>query len=319
MAIPGRRLSISPNTNKNPEFANFLLGQADGYTQQSKDTIPYLHYVNFEAYVQDDWKVTPRLTLNIGVRYSYFPSPSDSNNTLVNFDPNVFNPAKAPAIDPATGKMVAGNDAATYANGLIFPTGAACTAAQAIGPLVTCSPYGSKVNPSSNNNWGPRLGLAYDPFGNGKWAIRAGYGLFYDRTLNGIWEQNAFDDPPLVQTATHQQQRKINREFVRQSKRRSCSRVPLGPNSLTVTGTPTFKAPSYQDYNLSVQHEIMRNTVLEVGYVGTKGVHLLGDVNINQPTVATRLANPTVDANALVPFGGYQAIISRATDLHQQL
>jgi hypothetical protein len=53
--------------------------------------------------------------------------------------------------------------------------------------------------------------------------------------------------------------------------------------------------------------------VLEVGYVGTKGVHLLGDVNINQPTLASRLANPTVDANALVPSAGYQAVVSRAT------
>jgi hypothetical protein len=300
------------NANHNPEFANFLLGQADTYTQQSKDTIPYLHYLNFEAYVQDDWKVTSRLTLNLGVRYSYFASPSDSNNTLVNFDPNVFNPAKAPAIDPATGKMVAGNNAATYANGLIFPTGAACSAAQAIGPLVTCSPFGSKVNPSSNNNWGPRIGLAYDPFGNGKWAIRAGYGVFYDRTLNGIWEQNAFSDPPLVQTATVNNNGTSSINLFDHPTAGAAAAAPLGPNSLTVTGTPTFKVPSYQDYNLSVQHEVMRNTVLEVGYVGTRGSHLLGDVNLNQPTVAARLANPTVDANALVPFLGYQAIVSRA-------
>jgi Carboxypeptidase regulatory-like domain/TonB-dependent Receptor Plug Domain len=304
------------NANGNPEFANFLLGQANTYTQQSKDTIPYLHYVNFEAYGQDDWKVTPRLTLNIGVRYSYFASPSDSNNTLVNFDPNVFNPANAPVIDPATGQMAPGNNAATYANGLIFPKGAACGAAQAIGPLVTCSPFGSRVNPSSNNNWGPRLGLAYDPFGNGKWAIRAGYGLFYDRTLNGIWEQNAFSDPPLVQTATVNNNGTSSLNLFDHPTSGAAAGPPLGPSSLTVTGTPTFKVPSYQDYNLSVQHEIMRNTVLEVGYVGTKGVHLLGDVNINQPTVAARLANPTVDANALVPSAGYQAIVSRAPEFN---
>jgi hypothetical protein len=307
------------NANGNPEFANFLLGQADTYTQQSKDTIPYLHYVNFEAYVQDDWKVTPRLTLNLGVRYSYFASPSDSNNTLVNFDPNVFNPANAPVIiatGTTAGQMAPGNDAATYANGLIFPIGAACTAAQAIGPLVTCSPFGSRVNPSSNNNWGPRLGLAYDPFGNGKWAIRAGYGLFYDRTLNGIWEQNAFSDPPLVQTATHNNNGTSSVNLFDNPTAGAAAGAPLGPSSLTVTGTPTFKVPSYQDYNLSVQHEIMRNTVLEVGYVGTKGVHLLGDVNINQPTVAARLANPTVDANALVPYAGYQAIVSRAPEFN---
>jgi hypothetical protein len=305
--------TFSDHTAKggDPEFANFLLGQADGYTQASKDTTPYLHYVNFEAYVQDDWKVTRRLTLNLGVRYSYFPSAADSNNTLVNFDPNVFNPANAPAIDPATGKMVAGN-AATYANGLIFPTGAACAAAQAIGSLVTCSPYGSKVNPGANNNWGPRLGLAYDPFGDGKWAIRAGYGIFYDRTLNGIWENNAFNDPPLVQTSTINNNGSTSQNLFDNVQNGTSGPTPLGPSSLTITGTPTFKVPSYQDYNLSVQHEVMRNTVLEVGYVGTKGVHLLGDVNINQPTLAARLANPTVDANALVPFAGYQAIISRA-------
>jgi len=303
------------NTNGNPEFANFLLGQADTYTQQSHDTVPYLHYVNFEAYVQDDWKVTPRLTLNLGVRYSYFPSPSDSNNTLVNFDPNVFNAANAPAIDPATGQIIPGVgniNAATYANGLIFPTGATCSAAQAIAPLATCSPYGALVNPNSNNNWGPRLGIAYDPFGDGKWAIRGGYGIFYDRTLNGIWEQNAFNDPPLVQTSTVNNNGTSSANIFDNVANGTAGAAPLGPSSLTITGTPTFKAPSYQDYNLSVQHELMRNTVLEVGYVGTKGTHLLGDININQPTVDTRLANPTVDANALVPYPGFQAIVSRA-------
>ncbi len=308
--------TFSDHTAKggDPEFANFLLGQADSYSQQSKDTVPFLHYVNFETYVQDDWKVTPRLTLNLGVRYSYFPSPSDSNNTLLNFDPARFLFSSAPAIDPATGTMVLGTphaNSATYANGLVFPTGATCSAAQAISSTASCSPFGSLVNPNSNKNFGPRFGLAYDPLGDGKWAIRAGYGIFYDRTLNGIWEQNAFDDPPLVQTSAINNNGTSSFNIFDNVKNGSAAPTPVTPVNIVVTGTPTFKVPSYQDFNISVQHELMRNTVLEVGFVGTRGTHLLGDTDLNQPTVAARLANPNSDANALVNFPGFGSIRSR--------
>ena len=299
------------STGGDPAFANFLLGQASSYTQPNKDTIPHLRYINFEAYVQDDWKITSRLTLNLGVRYSYFPSPTDSNNTLVNFDPTLFSASAAPVIDPVSGNGTGTFNAATYSNGLIFPKGAACAAAQAISPQVACSPFGSRINPSSNQNWGPRLGLAYDPFGDGKWAIRAGYGIFYDRTLNGIWEQNAFADPPLVQTTTIENAPNATLNLFDNPLAGSAAAAPTGPVALTSTGTPTFKVPSYQAYNLSVQHQIMANTVLEVGYVGTKGTHLLGDIDINQPTVAARLAAPTSDVNAIRPYLGYGTINAR--------
>ena len=301
-------------TGGDPEFANFLLGQADSYSQTSKDTIPYLHYVNFEAYVQDDWKITPRLSLNLGLRYSYFPSPSDSNDTLLNFDPAHFIAGNAPTISPVTGTMVSGTpnaDSATYANGLIFPAGATCAAAQAITTTASCSPFGSLVNPNSNKNFGPRFGLAYDPFGNGKWALRAGYGVFYDRTLNGIWEQNAFDDPPLVQTSAINNNGTASQNIFDNVNAGSAAPIPVTPVNIVVTGTPVFKVPSYQDFNMSVQHELMHNTVLEVGYVGTRGTHLLGDMDLNQPTVAARLANPNSDANALVNFPGYGSARSR--------
>jgi hypothetical protein len=313
--------NFSSSVNGNDPFANFLLGQADSYSQPSKDTIPDLHYTNFEAYVQDDWKVTPRLTLNLGIRYSYFPSPTDDKNTLVNFDPQRYISANAPTIvtSPAApnGQFASGN-AATYANGLIFPTGAACSAAQAIASLATCSPYGGQVNPNSNNNWGPRFGLAWDPLGNGKWAVRAGFGIFYDRTLNGIWEQNAFSDPPLVQTTTVTNNGNSSLNLFDNYQVGSVAPAPLGPNALTTTGEgalnrpPAFKAPSYQDYNVSLQHEILPNTVVELAYVGTKGTHLLGDININQPTVATRVANPQLGVNAIVPYVGYGTITDRA-------
>jgi len=309
--------SFSNQNNSNDPFANFLLGQADSYSQANHDTVPHLRYLNFETYVQDDWKVNPRLTLNLGLRYSYFPSPTDSNNTLVNFDPILYSAAAGAAllIDPNSGNMsAAGADAATYANGLILPTGGACNAGQAVAPLAVCSPYGSRVNPGSNNNWGPRLGLAYDPFGNGKWAVRGGFGIFYDRTLNGIWEQNAFNDPPLVQTTVkNNTSTSSNNLFDAPLTAGTSGANPTSPVGLTTTGIPAFKVPSYTDYNLSVQHELLPNTVLEVGYVGTKGTHLLGDVDMNQPTVATRLANPEVYENAFAPYLGFGAITSRAT------
>jgi len=309
--------------NGNDAFANFLLGQASGYNQADKDTIPDLHYTNFEAYVQDDWKVTPRLTLNLGIRYSYFPSPSDSNNLLVNFDPAKFTPGVVTIA--ASGNMNPGPAAnsATYANGMIFPTGTTCSAAQAIYATAVCSPYGSRVNSDSNNNWGPRLGLAWDPLGTGKLAIRAGYGLFYDRSLNGIWEQNEFGtfpfnaDPPLVQTAATISPAE-NANLFDNSSKGAAPGPSLAPVNPVMTGTPTasgvvFKAPSYQDFNLSIQREVMPNTVFELGYVGTKGTHLLGDIDLNQPTVAARTANELVDVNAIRPFAGYGAFGDRAT------
>jgi len=314
--------NFGSGVNGNDPFANFLLGQADSYSQPSKDTVPDLHYTNFEFYVQDDWKVTRRLTVNLGVRYSYFPSPTDSKDTLLNFDPLAYNPLNAPTIVTSpgapNGQFAPGGDAATYANGLIFPTGGTCAAATVIaGPSTTCSPYGARVNPNSNNNWGPRLGLAYDPFGNGKWAVRAGYGVFYDRTLNGIWEQNAFSDPPLVQTTSVTNNGTSSLNLFDNYQVGSAPPAPLGPSGLTTTGAgspghaPVFQAPSYQDYNISVQHEVMPNTVAEVAYVGTKGTHLLGDINYNQPTLAARLAAPGIGVNAIEPFLGYGGITAR--------
>ncbi len=294
------------NAFGNPALANFLLGDASQFTQSSRDIIPHLNYMNFEAYIQDDWKVTPRLTLNLGLRYSYFPPPGDANNALNNFDPLLYNAAAAPLINPATGNFVAGQAVtpANYVNGIIFPTGNACATAQKLG-AVACSPYGSTVNPRSNNNFGPRFGFAWDVLGNGKTAIRGGYGVYYDRTLNGIWEQNAFGNPPLVQSVQI-----INPSFDNPTSGATATR--LGPINLTVTGTPTFKVPSYQDFNFSIEQQILRNTVLQVAYVGTLGRHLLGDVDINQVPLNVRVANPTANANALRPYLGYAEVTARA-------
>ena len=296
----------------NPSFdfntwGDFLLGDAEQYSQASRDIVPDLHFWNIEAYAEDNWKVSHTLNLNLGLRWSRFPSPSDVKNTLTNFDPFVYSASAAPALD-ANGNFVPGQafTPATYSNGLIFPQGAACSAAKAISSQVTCSPYGALVNPNSNLNFGPRVGFAWTPLGNGKTVLRGGFGVFYDRVLDGIWEQNAFGDPPLVQTTTI-----VNTSFDNPLGAGSAAPPNLGPNGLTTTGNPTFKVPSYADYNLSGEQQLTRNTTLEVAYVGSESRHLLGELDLNMPTLATRAANPSSPLNNIRNYLGYSDFHTR--------
>jgi hypothetical protein len=299
-------VSGGPNFSFNT-WGDFLLGNVLTYSQGSRDIIPDLHYINSEAYVQDDWKLTKKLTINLGLRWSAFPSPSDVRNTLNNFDPLIYSSSRAPAIDPASGNFDPTKTSlipATYANGIIFPKGAACTAAQGIASQVTCSPFGSNINPNKNTNFGPRLGFAFNPDGRGLTSIRGGFGIFYDRLLNGIWEQNAFQDPPLLQTTT------VNKTSFDQPS--GANAISYGPNALTVTGIPTFKVPDYANYNLSVQRQLLPTTTVEIAYVGNQARHLLGEFDFNQPTVAARIANPNADVNAIRPYLGYGYMHDRA-------
>jgi hypothetical protein len=302
--------------NGNPSFTfntwgDFLVGNVYAFGQTLPDIIPDLHFVNSELYAQDDWKVTHRLTINLGVRWSRLPSVTDVKNTLSNFDPALYSAQLAPQIDPASGNFVAGQSIngvslipATYTNGIIFPTGAACSKAQSVSPFVKCSPFGAYVNPNYNADFAPRIGFSYDVTGRGKTVVRGGFGVFYDRLLNGIWEQNAFVNPPLAQSTT------INNAPFDNIKGGSTS-VSYGPNGLTATGTPAFKVPKYVNYNLSVQHQVLPSTVVEVAYVGATARNLLGQFDENQPTLAARLADTTSDVNYIRPFKGYGKINSR--------
>ena len=300
-----------PNFNFN-SWGDFLVGNVKSFSQTLPDIIPDLHFINTEVYVQDDWKVTQRLTLNLGLRWSRLPSVTDVKNTLSNFDPAFYSAQLAPKIDPATGNFLPDQyvngfllQPSTYTNGIIFPKGAACANAQAISPLVSCSPFGAYVNPNYNTNFAPRIGFAYDFSGNGKMVVRGGFGIFYDRLLNGIWEQNAFVNPPLAHGTTIN-----NAKFDNLTS--GTTSVSYGPNGLTTTGSPAFKVPNYANYNLSVQRELLPSTVVELAYVGAQARHLLGQFDQNQPTVGAVVSNPTTQTNALRPYLGYGRMQDRA-------
>ncbi len=297
----------NPNYSFN-SWGDFLVGNVLSFGQASRDVIPDLHYINSEAYINDDWKLSQKLTINLGLRYSFLPSVTDLNNTLLAFNPTLFNAADAPTILPDGTMDTAGAiNAGNYANGLVFPKGAACTYAQANALFAQCSPYGAYVNPNNKWNFGPRLGFAYNPDGRGVTSIRGGFGIFYDRVLNGIWEQNAFGNP-IYAPATS-----INNGSFDNIKGTAAAGPTYGPLGLTSTGTPTFKVPSYANYSLSVQRQLLPTTTLEVAYVGNQARHLVGQFDQNQPTVsAWSAAAPGTSVNAYRPYLGYGGISSRS-------
>ena len=301
----------------NPAFANFLLGQASSFNQSARDIVPDLHFANFEWYAQDDWRLRSNLTLNLGVRYSYLPTPRDVNRILDSFDPTLFDSSAAPQIDPTTGNFVANQAAipANYANGIIVGQNG-CAAAQALFPAspfsVKCSPFGDRVNPNYNRNFAPRIGFAWDPFKNGKTSIRGGYGLYFDRTLNGIWEQNSFANPPIVQSVNivNTASSISPNANLFDNPGAGTTTTRLGPLGLHATGSPAFQVPYTQNWNLAVQRQVLPSTIVEVAYVGSKGTHLLGAVDLNQVPLSVRQAsaNANVWANAIRPFTGYGPI-----------
>ncbi|HWE50702.1 MAG TPA: TonB-dependent receptor [Bryobacteraceae bacterium] len=283
----------------NQAFANFLLGNVATFTQSSQDLTPDLWAWQTEAYAQDDFKFTPRITVSLGVRWSYFGQPTDSKGELTNFDPLTYSAASAAKIDPASGNIVAGSVTLPYTDGIIIGGKG--------------SPFGSKVAPDQWRNFAPRVGVAWDPYGNGKTSIRAGYGVFYDASLFGDYEQSIFQNPPFVQNVTYS-----NAPF-----NNVTAGAPPGTIS-TVFGRATplpNNVPYVQQWSLSLEHQFFANTLLNVTYAGSKGTHLIGVVDINQAapgvalaaglhtgtgTIFTTADDPRI--NAARPYLGYNAI-----------
>jgi len=278
-------------------FADFLVGAVATYSQTNLDLTANMHELQFEAYAQDDWRVNSRLTVSGGVRYSYFPPPTDSLHELTTFDPSLYNASMAPAF--TSGGLLTTN-AQSYLNG--------------ISVVGQNSPYGDAVYGASKKLFAPRLGIAWDPFGNGKTAIRAGYGIFFDSTTVGTAEGDILNGNPPISNAISISNVSIDNPAA------GTAAISFTPKSLTAVG-PKYQNPYTQQWNLTAERQITQQFKLNVGYAGTKGTHLLGAIDINelppgfayssgliaQGTVLTTSA-AELPLNILRPYKGYNAI-----------
>jgi hypothetical protein len=237
-------------------LADLLLrGMAFDFSEPAAERSIQQRWRDVEAYVADSWKIHPRLTLDYGVRFSRFENPYDLGNTISSWDPSAFDPALGG--DPC--------------NGMLLPPGSnSCRDAGLRGGR----PGPNRSLAKTNSYFAPRLGIAWDVSGNGRTAIRAGLGQFYERESlqNGL---NLGFNPPFNRT-------------VLGSRTLDNSAPPFPDAFSTDQGIPQYGLDTsgrmgYNwQWNLSAQREIARNTTLEVGYVGSQGRHLLHPYDANQ-------------------------------------
>jgi len=277
--------NISATTAANlARFANFLVGNvnASTFSQASFDYTADLRQKAIEAYAQDEWKFRPGLTLYYGVRYSYFGAPWDKNGRLSTFDPSLYKAANAPQV---TGKgvrvlNVAGVPNGNWCNGIIVNSQNFTTGPTALNCAPTASPFGKYVIDVNKTDFAPRVGLAWDPFGKGRTSIRTGYGIYHEQVLNGTFEQNIGTNPPYQVTA-------INPSATRLDAPITGTSASATVQSLRAVQTH-WNTPYMQHWSLDFQQQIDKNTIVTIGYFGSKGTHMIGATELNdiKPGVA---------------------------------
>jgi len=263
-------------TGSNPleqDFANFLIGFiSSDFSQSSNDLTADTRQNLFEFYGQDAWRIKPNLTITYGVRYSSLRTPYAGNGNLTTFDPSVYKAANAPTLT-ASGRLVLGTG--DPLNGIV--TGG------------KNSPYGDQITRQDNTNLGPRVGIAWDPFGKGRTSVRAGFGIFYDSVAAGLIEDNVFNNPPFLSSAD------FGGGFFFSNTNTAAASASTIPPALWTTD-PRWSTPYSEQWNLDVQQSAWGNWLFDVGYVGNKGTHLVGVVDINQVAPGAALA-----AGVIVP------------------
>jgi len=273
----------------------YLAGMAFGWSEQGNFFSNLGRWENLEWYVNDDIKVSSRLTLNLGMRYSYLPNPYAANDQYTVFNQAAFNPALGNAT----------------CNGLYYSPGL----------LANPCPPGSGGLPGPNralrNNYtrgfAPRLGVAWDPTGQGKWALRAGFGQFYNRDDITLTDGLGGVNPPFVGSF-----RSVNgngRFLDNTNPLPACGNTAAtcfgtGLGNASVGTELVARQPYTIQYNFTVQREIWKNSRLEAGYVASRTYDAQSKYDANAIAPANRLAYAQSNGNANLLFRPYDVINS---------
>jgi hypothetical protein len=279
-------------------FADFLLGNIQTFTQDSTQHRYYQRYQLAEPYFQDDWKVSSRFTVNLGLRLSLFGTFHEKYHNAWNWEPSQYTPGVF-SVDQNYGELLY-NNAPLQSSTLLSNPGIV----SALG-FVQCGVGHSPAGCMQGHlfNWAPRIGFAWDPKGDGKTSIRAGYGIFYEHGTGNEANTGSLEaSAPVVLSVT--QSVPVSYPCIGNvgygsgfnGTYQPCGVGAPSAGSLypiDVTSIPTQAIwPYAQQWSLGMQREVSRDFVVNLAYVGSKGTHLTVGTQLNQLPPLPASANP---------------------------
>jgi hypothetical protein len=303
------------------DFADFLLGESSGYNELAVQDNGLWNNVSYALYVQDNWRVNKRLTLNLGLRWDGVPHTYEANDRMGNFYPTQYNSANAALLD-TNGNICSGPaNAGTGANPGC--AGASPGLGGSPNPILKAAGTQFYLNgigiPGTtpgvpkglvNTNWaafGPRLGFAYDVTGSGKTVVRGGFGMMYER-IQGNDMYNAGPNIPFSSNVNFSNVSLDNSTQFLQGG--PPAQAPITVASITGLAVNQYKLPVSFQYSVGVQHSFAPRTVLAVMYVGnqSRNQNYYTDVNLPDPSQLPGIIKHTIQRNNVNPYLGFGSI-----------